>query len=90
MLIGRDDISNDVITFGVCFHMFFNLCLRSRWFPFCADILAKISPLSRRKLQGIVRGIQISKDVIASSPSLSHRAARSPQRASSLAKTCTE
>ena len=49
MLIGRDDISNDVITFGVCFHMFFNVCLRSRWFPFCADILAKISPLSRRE-----------------------------------------
>ena len=40
--------------------------------------------------KGIVWGIQISKDVIASSPSLSHRAARSPQRASSLAKTCTE
>ena len=28
--------------------------------------------------KGIVQGIQISKDVIASSPSLSHRAARSP------------
>ena len=37
MLIGGDDISNDVITFGVCFHMFFNVCLHSRWFPFCAD-----------------------------------------------------
>ena len=36
MLIGRDDINNDVITLGTCFHVFFNVCLRSHWFPFCA------------------------------------------------------
>ena len=34
MLIGRDDISNDVITLGTCFSMFF---LRSRSFPLHAD-----------------------------------------------------
>ena len=28
MLIGGDDITNDVITFGVCFHVFFNVCLQ--------------------------------------------------------------
>ena len=25
MLIGRDDKSNDVITLGTCFHVFFNI-----------------------------------------------------------------
>ena len=34
MLIGRDDISNDVITLGTCFSMFF---LRSLSFPLHAD-----------------------------------------------------
>ena len=29
MLIGGDDISNDVITFEVCFHVFFNVSLHS-------------------------------------------------------------
>ena len=37
MLIGGDDISNDVINLGACFHVFFNLCLHSRSFPFRAD-----------------------------------------------------
>ena len=27
MLIGGDDISNDVITLGACFHVFLNVCL---------------------------------------------------------------
>ena len=27
MLIGGDDISNDVITLGLCFHVFFNVFL---------------------------------------------------------------
>ena len=26
MLIGEDDISNDVITLGTCFSMFVNIC----------------------------------------------------------------
>ena len=34
MLIGGDDISNDVITLGTCFSMFF---LHSRSFPLRAD-----------------------------------------------------
>ena len=31
-LIGGDDISNDVITLGACFHVFFNVSLHSRSF----------------------------------------------------------
>ena len=37
MLIGGDDISNDVITLGACFLVFFNVCLHLRPFPLCAD-----------------------------------------------------
>ena len=37
MLIGRDDISKDVITLGACLHVFFNVCSHSCWFPLCAD-----------------------------------------------------
>ena len=33
MLIGGDDISDDVITLGACFHVFSNVCLNSRSFP---------------------------------------------------------
>ena len=33
MLIGGDDISNDVITLGVSFHILFNVCLAWRSFP---------------------------------------------------------
>ena len=27
MLIGEDDISNDIITLGPCFHVVFDVCL---------------------------------------------------------------
>ena len=37
LLIGGDDISNDVITLGACPHLFFNVCLHSRSFPLRAD-----------------------------------------------------
>ena len=36
MLIGGDDVSNETITFGTCFHVFFNDCLYLRLFPLCA------------------------------------------------------
>ena len=51
MLIGGDDISNDVITLGACFHVPLNVCLHislvsaSRW-------LAEIGQLSRRGTTG--------------------------------------
>ena len=28
MLISGDDITNDIITFGACFYVFFNVCLQ--------------------------------------------------------------
>ena len=34
MLIGGDDISNDVITLGGCFHMFFKVCYIPTHFRF--------------------------------------------------------
>ena len=37
MLIGRDDITNDVITLGACFNVPLNVCLHSRSFPLRAD-----------------------------------------------------
>ena len=37
MLIGGDDISDDVITLGACFHVPLNVCLHSRSFPIRAD-----------------------------------------------------
>ena len=37
MLIGGDDIKNDVTTLGACFYMFFNVCLLLRLFPLRAD-----------------------------------------------------
>ena len=36
MLIGENYISDDVITLGASFHMFFNICLHSRSFPLLA------------------------------------------------------
>ena len=37
MLIERVDISNDVITLGTCFHVFFYVCLHSRSLLLGAD-----------------------------------------------------
>ena len=45
MLIGGDDIRNDVITLGTCFSMFADIGARFRW-------LAEIWLLSRRHAKG--------------------------------------
>ena len=37
MLICGDDISNDVVTLGFCFHVFFNVCVHSRLFALRPD-----------------------------------------------------
>ena len=58
MLIGGDDISNDVITLGTCFHVFFSVCLHSRSFPLSAE-LQKSDILVDREPQGNWRRIQI-------------------------------
>ena len=63
MLIGGNDISNDVNTLGTCGHVFFNVCLHSRSFPLRADWWKSDSTVDRD-----------SRYVVASSPSFSHPA----------------
>ena len=78
MLIGRDEISNDIITLGTCFF----LCSRS--FPLHAD-WPKSDSSGEGEPQGNWRWNANSIDVVVSSPSFSHPAARAPQRACSQA-----
>ena len=82
MLIGGDDISNDVITSARVFQCLFTFALvsSSRW-------LAEIWQLSRRGATRNWRWNSNSRDVVASSPSFSRSAARAPHRACSQAKT---
>ena len=63
ILIGGDDISNDVITLGTCFSMF-------------VYIRAEIWQLSRRVATGNWRWNSNSRDVVAISPSFSRPAVR--------------
>ena len=58
MLIGGDDISNDVITLGACFHAFFNVCLILDRFRF-ALIGGNLAAQSTGSHRGIGGGIQI-------------------------------
>ena len=67
MLIGRDDISNDIITLGTCFHVFYNVCLHSRRFPLGARWQKSDSSVDREP-QGNWRRNSYSRDVVASSP----------------------
>ena len=57
MLIGGDDISNDVITLGTYFSMFVSICVR---FPF-ALIGLNLTAQSTGSHKGIGGGIQISE-----------------------------
>ena len=67
MLIGRDDISNDIITLGTCFHAFFNVCLHSCWFPLCAH-WRKSDRSVDGEPQGNWRQNSNCRDIVASSP----------------------
>ena len=80
MLIGGDDISNDVITLA----RVFNVCLHSRSFPLCAD-WGKSNSSVDGEPHGNWRWNSSSRDVVASSPSFSLPAARAPRRACSQA-----
>ena len=73
MLIGEDYISNDVITLGACFQVFFNVCLHSPSFrfPLIGGNLTAQSTWSHR---AIVGGIQVPETY--TSPSLNPRALR--------------
>ena len=73
---------NDVITRGGCFHVFFNVCLRSRSSPLRADWRKFGSPVDGEPL-GNWRRNSYSRDVVASSPFFSRPAASAPWRACS-------
>ena len=80
MLIGRDDISNDIITLGTCFSKFVYiraLPLRADWW--------KSDSWVHREAQGNWRWNSNSRDVVASSPSFSRPIVRVAQRACSQA-----
>ena len=67
MLIGRDDKSNDAITHGMYFHLFFNVFLHLRSFPLCTDWQKSDSSVNGEP--------QGTRDVVASSPFFSRLAA---------------
>ena len=67
MLIGEDDISNDVITLSGSFHAFFNACLILARFHF-ALIGGNLTAQSTRSHRGIGGGIQIPSDSLPAPP----------------------
>ena len=87
MLIGRDDISKDVITLDACFHVFFNVCLHSCWFPLCADWWKSDSSVDVEPL-GNWRQNSNFRDV-ALLPFFCPAAARAPRSACSQATSVT-
>ena len=78
MLIGGDDISNDVITLG---KFKFTPVFTSGW-------LVEIWQLSDREPRGDWRWNSNSKDVVVSSPSFSRPAARAPWKAACSQDKC--
>ena len=60
MLIGRDDISNDIITLGASFHLFFNVCCIRAGFHFML-IGGNLTTQSTGSYRGIGGRIQISE-----------------------------
>ena len=69
MLICEDDISNDIITLGTCFSVFFHIHFRFA--------------LMGGNLTAQSRGSHRGRDVVACSPSFSRPGARAPRRACS-------
>ena len=60
MLIGRDDISNDIINLGASFHLFFNVCYIRAGFHFML-IGGNLTAQSTGSYRGIGGRIQISE-----------------------------
>ena len=85
MLIGGDDISNDVITLGACFHVFLNVYLHSCSFPLRAD-WRKLDSSVDGEPQGNWKQNSNSRDVVTSSPSFSRSTDRAPRRTYSQAR----
>ena len=82
MLIGGDDISNDVITLGLFF--FFNVCLLTQLFPLCANWRKSDSSVDWEPQENW-RWNSNSGDVVASSTAFLHFATRVARRACSQA-----
>ena len=70
MLFGGDGISNDAITLGACFCMFFNVCLHSRSFLLHTDCRKSDSSVDMEP-QVNWRPNSNSRDLVVSSPSFS-------------------
>ena len=86
MLIGGDDISNDVITFGMCFSIFVYICTlsTSHW-----SALRLIDSSVDMEPQRNWRWNSNSRDVVASPPSFFHPTTKAPWRACLQAIWCT-
>ena len=84
MMIGGDDICNDVITLGTCFSMF--VYIRARFgFELLSSNLTAQSKGATGEME-VGRWNSNSRDVVASSASFSRSAARVARRACSQAK----
>ena len=82
MLIGGDDISNDVITLGMCFSMFVYI----RTGLICFALIGRNLTAQLTWSHGNWRWNSNSRDIVASSPSFSRAATRTPQRTCSQAR----
>ena len=71
MLIGRDDISNDVITLGTCFSIFVYICVRFRFALIGGNLTAQSTGAT-----GNWRWNSNSRGVVEGSPTFSRPAAR--------------
>ena len=70
MLIGGDDISNDIITLGMCFSMFVYIHAR-----FCFMLIGRnLTAQSTGSHRGIILEVEFKfqRDIVGSSPSFSH------------------
>ena len=85
MLIGGDDICNDVITLGACFHVFFNVCLHSTRFHI-ALFGGNLTAQSTGRHRGIGGGIQIPETEL---QALLPFSAPPPERPGELARRLT-
>ena len=79
MLIGGDDISNDVVTLGTCLLVLVYIRARFRFALIGGNLTAQSTGSHKGRWNLIFR------DVVASSPSFSHPAVRAPRRACSQA-----
>ena len=88
MLIGRDDITNDIIILGMCFSMFVYIHDHFHFALIGGNLTAQSTGNHRwigGRMNSNSRGQRSWLWLVASSPSFSHPAARAPRRACSQA-----